>query len=187
MMRVVHNRLGDTNSGAGYGIATTKSSGMAYPAPATYPYDEPQPEIEDFDEDDEQLFNQISRKIDLSNIAKSSAPGRTDRSSFTKMRLDLMENIADNDIMSGISPFPFSTIYGHFSGPAAGGTKSNFAFRVAPGKDLLGTTRGWAQAPDFNPAGDKIGIRNIDDMIDPAIRSLAKSNLMIKMSREDSE
>lgn len=187
MMRAVHNRLGDTNSGAGYGIATTKSSGMAYPAPTTYPYDEPQTEINDFDEDDEALFNKVAKKIDMSNIAKSSTTGRTDRSSFTKMRLDLMENIADNDAMTGITPFPFSTIYGHFTGPAVGGVKTNYAFRVGPGKDLLGTTRGWAQAQDFNPAGDKISIRNIDDMIDPAIRSLAKSNLMIKMSREDSE
>jgi hypothetical protein len=187
MMRVVHNRLGDTNSGAGYGIATTKSSGMSYPAPTTYPYDEPQAELASFDEDDEDLFNQIARKIDMSNIAKSSAPGRTDRSSFTKMRLDLMENDSDSDIMNGIAPFPFSKTYKKFSGPAVGGSTTSFAYRVAPGKDYFGSTRGWAQAPDFNPAGDKIGIRNIDDMIDPAIRSLAKSNLMIKMSREDSE
>jgi hypothetical protein len=51
----------------------------------------------------------------------------------------------------------------------------------------MATSRGWSQAPDYNPVGDKLTMHNIGDMIDPGIRSLSKANLMIKLSKEDSE
>jgi len=186
MMRAVHNPLGDANSGGGYGIIKTKSSGMSYPSQTTYPYHVKSEPIFDFSDEDEEISQKILNKIDYSTRAKGSSPGRTDRSSFTKMRLDLEESIM-NEVMNGITPFPFTQAYSHFSGPAIGGASSNKAYTTRPGKNLKSTTRGWSKSPTFNPAGDKLEMHNMLDMIDPGIRALAKANLMIKMSREDSE
>lgn len=187
MMRTVFNPSGDRNTGGGYGTTKAKFSGRDYPAPSTYPYDEPVEELDDFSEEDEAAFDAISKKIDLSNIAKSSTTGRTDRGSFTKMRLDLMEGSEDSHIMSGMVPFPFSKLYKKFSGPAAGGSSNMMGYKTGPGKNSFGSVRGWSQAPDTNVVGDKLSIRNIHDMIDPGIRSVAKSNLMIKIAQQESD
>ena len=185
MMRVVHNRLGDANAGAGYGTTKTKSSGQSYPAPSSYPYDVVDKNV-DLEDEDPDLVDAVLRKTDMSSIARGPAQHRNDRSSFTKMRLDLFENyLLETEIKQGISPFPFSTLYKHFDGPAAGGFKTNFAYRTGPGKMLNATTRGWSQSQDFDPIGDKIRINDIFDTIDPDKRSLVKTNLMIKMSQKD--
>ncbi len=184
-MRVVHNRLGDANAGAGYGTTKTKSSGQSYPAPSTYPYDVVDDKDDVFAEDPE-LFDAVLKKTGMSSIARGPAQYRNDRSSLTKMRLDLFENlIQELEIKQGISPFPFSTLYKKFDGPAAGGFKTNYAYTTRPGKMFKATTRGWSQAQDFDPIGDKIRINDIFDSIDPAKRSLLKANLMIKMSQKD--
>jgi len=184
MMRVVHNRLGDANSGAGYGTTKTKSSGQSYPAPSTYPYDVV--DNQHVDEEDPELADAILKKTGMSSTARAPAQWRNDRSSLTKVRLDLFESyLHEIDIKQGISPFPFSTLYKKFDGPAAGGSTTNFAYRTGPGKMLNATTRGWSQAQDFDPIGDKIRINDIFDTIDPDKRSLLKANLMIKMSQKD--
>jgi len=187
MFKVVHNRLGDANSGAGYGTTVAKSSGISYPAQSTYPYYEKSEDVDDVEFDYDDMFDDISRKIGLSNIAKGATSGRTDRSSFTKMRLDLMESSEDTHIMQGMVPFPFSQIYGKFTGPAMGGFKTNAAYTTAPGKNLKSTIRGWSQAQNYDPLGDKIEMRHINDLIDPSMRSLAKANLMIKLSSQESD
>jgi hypothetical protein len=186
MMRAVHNRLGDPNSGNGYGTLKPKSSGVDYATQETYPYHEKREPILDISDEDEDLADQILRKIDMSTVAKGPTTGRTDRSTFTKNRLDLSEN-ADVDIMNGIVPFPFSKIYGKFGGPSVGGFSTMKAYTTRPGKNLKSTTRGWSQVQNFDPIGDEIRIENIHDMIDPSIRSIAKNNLMIKLAQEDSE
>ena len=184
-MRVVHNRSGDANSGAGYGTTKTKSSGQSYPAPSTYPYDV----VDDKDDvpaEDPELFNAVLKKTGMSSIARGPAQHRNDRSSLTKVRLDLFENlIQELEIKQGISPFPFSTLYKNFDGPAAGGFTTNYAYTTGPGKMLKATKRGWSQAQDFDPIGDKIRINDIFDSIDPDKRSLLKANLMIRMSQKD--
>lgn len=185
MMRVVHNRLGDANVGAGYGTTKTKSSGQSYPAPSTYPYDVVDEKEYNFDEDPETI-DAILKKTGMSSVARGPAQWRNDRSSLTKVRLDLFESyLHEMEIKQGISPFPFSTLYKNFDGPATGGFKTNFAYRTGPGKMLKGTSRGWSQAQDFDPIGDKIRINDIFDTIDPDKRSLLKANLMIKMSQKD--
>lgn len=186
MMRSVHNPLGDANTGGGYGLIKAKSSGMDYTSQATYPYHVKSEPVFDFTDEDEEVSQKILNKIDYSTRAKGATTGRTDRSSFTKMRLDLEESII-NEETNGMVPFPFSQVYRHFSGPAIGGARTDKSYTTRPGKNLKSTTRGWSKSPTFNPAGDKIEMHNILDMIDPGIRSLAKANLMIKMSREDSE
>jgi len=186
MMRVVHNPLGDANAGHGYGTTVAKSSGKDYTTQGTYPYHEKRDEIEDFSEADEEMFDKIMKKTDMSSLAKGATTGRTDRGTFTKMRLDITEG-ADTGIMSGMVPFPFSHLYKRFDGPAQGGFSSMQAYKTGPGKSLNATDRGWAKSPTDNPIGDKIRINNISDMIDPGIRSLVKANLMIKMPLEDSE
>lgn len=187
MMKVVHNRLGDANVGGGYGTTKAKTSGKDYKTQDTYPYHDSQEDLTDFDEEDQAMFNKIANKIDMSNIAKAATTGRTDRSSFTKMRLDLMEDASDTHIMSGMVPFPFTTLYKKFDGPALGGFSTNQAYKTGPGKNSYGTVRGWSQAPDTNPVGDKLTMTNIHDMIDPSVRSIAKSNLMIKIAQQDSD
>ena len=189
MMRVVHNPLGDPNTGGGYGTIKPKSSGVDYTTQSTYPYHEKRDTVI-ADEDDDDLFDDIMRKTDMSTLPRAATTGRTDRSTFTKMRLDLMEALdapEDDREMSGIVPFPFSSLYKKFSGPAVGGFVPWKIYTTSPGKSFMATTRGWSQAQDYNPVGDKITMNNIGDMIDPGIRSMAKANLMIKMSREDSE
>jgi hypothetical protein len=185
MMKAVHNRLGDPHTGGGYGTTKAKSSGLDYKTQDVYPYHEKQDELEDFDLDDEELFDKIAKRIDLSNIAKPATTGRTDRGTFTKMRLDLMEDASDTKIMTGMVPFPFSSLYEKFDGPALGGFSTNQAYKTGPGRNSFGTVRGWSQAPDTNPVGDKLTMFNIHDMIDPGVRSLAKSNLMIKIAQQD--
>lgn len=188
MFKVVHNRLGDANSGAGYGTTKTKFSGKSYPAPATYPYDVVEKDNDIFDEIESEISGKVLVKTGMSSIAKDASQGRYDRSSFTKGRLDLAENLSEETtIKQGISPFPFSTLYKNFDGPAVGGFKTNFAYRTGPGRSLNATTRGWSQAPDFNPIGDKIRIEDIFDSIDPDKRTLAKANLMIKLAQKDEE
>ena len=120
MMRVVHNRLGDANSGGGYGKITPNSSGLDYSTQSTYPYHEKRTPIEEFSEEDEEISDKIMNKTAMSSLARPATTGRTDRSTFTKMRLDLMEEV-DQGIMSGMVPFPFSHLYKKFTGPAAGG------------------------------------------------------------------
>lgn len=186
MMRVVHNRLGDPNTGGGYGIIKPKSAGVDYTTQSIYPYHEKSNSVLVDDEDDE-MFDDIMRKTDMSSLAKPATTGRTDRGTFTKMRLDMMESVEDDRAMDGITPFPFSSLYKKFSGPAVGGFVPWKIYTTSPGKSFMATSRGWSQAPDYNPVGDKLTMHNIGDMIDPGIRSLAKANLMIKLSKEDSE
>ena len=186
MMKVVHNRLGDPNTGGGYGTITPKSSGLDYTTQSTYPYHEKRTPIEEFSEEDEEISDKVMKKTAMSSIARGATTGRTDRSTFTKMRLDLMEE-ADSGIMTGIVPFPFSHLYKRFSGPALGGFSTAKAYTTGPGKNLKSTDHGWSKSPTFNPVGDKLEMTNIRDMIDPGIRSLVKANLMLKMPIEDSE
>ena len=187
MMRTVFNPSGDRNTGAGYGTTKAKFSGKDYPAPSTYPYDEPVEELFDFTDEDAESFDAIAKKIDMSNIAKQATTGRTDRGSFTKMRLDLAEAVNDSNIMTGMVPFPFSSLYKKFSGPAAGGVSSASVYKTGPGHNKFGTVRGWSQAPNTNVVGDMLTITNLHDMIDPGIRSIAKSNLMIKIAQQESD
>lgn len=186
MMKVVHNRLGDPNTGGGYGTIKPKSAGVDYATQSIYPYHEKRDPIF-VDEDEDEMFDDIMRKTDMSSLAKPATTGRTDRGTFTKMRLDLMESIEDDRTMDGIVPFPFSSLYKNFSGPAVGGFVPWKIYTTSPGRSFKATTRGWSQAQDYNPVGDKITMTNIGDMIDPGTRSLAKANLMIKLSKEDSE
>ena len=186
MMRVTHNPIGDPNTGHGYGTTRTKSAGKSYPAQDTYPYHTKMAPIYDFTEDDEHLADLILSKIDNSTQARSATTGRTDRNTFAKARLYLEENF-EIHADPGIVPFPFQSLYGKFTGPAVGGFRTDKAYTTRPGKNLKSTKRGWSMSQRFDPIGDKIGIHNIDDMIDPAMRSLAKANLMIKLSLEDSE
>ena len=65
MMRTVFNPSGDRNTGAGYGTTKAKFSGKDYPAPSTYPYDEPVEELFDFTDEDAQA------KLTLSSISAS--------------------------------------------------------------------------------------------------------------------
>ena len=187
MMRTVFNSWGDRNTGAGYGTTKAKFSGKDYPAPSTYPYDEPVEALLDYTDEDEETFGDIAQKIDMSNIAKQATTGRTDRGSFTKMRLDLAEAVNDSNIMTGMVPFPFSSLYKKFSGPAAGGVSSASVYKTGPGHNKFGTVRGWSQAPNTNVVGDMLTITNLHDMIDPGIRSIAKSNLMIKIAQQESD
>ena len=187
MMRVTHNPVGDRNTGAGYGTTKTKSSGMVYPTQATYPYHEKREPIFDFDEDDKMQADLVLSKIDGSTQARSATTGRTDRGTLVKGRFYLQESMKDDDIMDGMIPYPFTTLYRHFSGPAVGGFRTDKAYTTRPGKNLKSTVRGWSQAQNFNPVGDKLEIHNLQDLTDPSIRSLAKANLMIKLAKEDSE
>lgn len=186
MIRVTHNPIGDPNTGNGYGTIRTKAAGKSYPAQDTYPYHEKMDTILDFTDEDEIMSNLVLNKIDNSTQARSATTGRTDRGTLVKGRFYLEENF---DMISdlGIVPFPFQDLYGKFSGPAVGGFRTDKSYTTRPGKNLKSTTRGWSKSPTFNPVGDKIEIHNIDDLIDPGIRSLAKSNLMIRLNREDSE
>jgi hypothetical protein len=186
MMKVVHNRLGDPNTGGGYGTIAPKASGKNYTTQSVYPYHEKRDPIEEFSEEDEEMSDAIMRKTAMSSLARGATTGRTDRGTFTKMRLDLME-AAESEIMSGMVPFPFSHLYKKFSGPLAGGFSTAKSYTTGPGKNLKSTDRGWSKSPTINPVGDKIEMRNIGDMIDPGIRSLVKANLMLKMPLEDSE
>lgn len=186
MMRLTHNPIGDSNTGQGYGTTRTKSAGKSYPAQDTYPYHVKMDPIYEFTDEDEHMSDMILNKIDNSTQARTATTGRTDRNTFAKARFYLEESfemVAD----TGIVPFPFQSLYGNFTGPAVGGFRTDKSYTTRPGKNLKSTTRGWSMSQKFDPVGDKIGIQNLRDMIDPAMRSLAKSNLMIKLSLEDSE
>jgi hypothetical protein len=186
MMRVTHNPIGDPNTGRGYGSTRAGAPSRSYPAQDTYPYHTKMDPIPEPSDEDEHLADLVLSKIDSSTRARTATTGRTDRNTLTKGRFYLEENF-EVHADTGIVPFPFQALYGHFSGPAVGGFRTDKAYTTRPGKNLKSTTRGWSMSPRFDPVGDKIGIHNIGDLIDPAMRSLAKSNLMIKLSLEDSE
>jgi len=186
MIRLTHNPIGDPNTGRGYGSIKPGPASRNYPAQDTYPYHTKREPIRDCGEEDAQLADLISNRLDGSTSARTATTGRTDRNTFSKARLYL-ESQLGIEASDGIVPFPFQALYGHFTGPAVGGFRTDKAYTTRPGKNLKSTKRGWSMSQIFDPIGDKIEIHNIGDMIDPAMRSLAKANLMIKLSLEDSE
>lgn len=176
----------DANAGGGYGTIVNKAAGKNYFTQSTYPYHEKLSILDDFDSEDEDTFEKVARKIDMSNIAKPSAPGRTDRSTFTKMRLDIHESVDTLNAMQGMVPFPFSKLYKKFSGPPMGGFSTATSYTTGPGRSLRGTTHGWSKAPDDHTDENSISIYHINDMIDPDMKSIIKSNLTIKKNQKKS-
>lgn len=177
----------DANIGAGYGTIRNTQVGKDYTTQSIYPYHEKLSMLSDYDSEDEDTFEKIAKKIDMSNIAKPATTGRTDRSTFTKMRLDIHEATDTLSAMQGMVPFPFSKLYKKFSGPPMGGFRTDAAYTTGPGRSLRGTTHGWSKAPDaVNDDGSEFSIYHINDMIDPALKAIVKTNLTIKNNQKKS-
>tara|TARA_R110001583_G_scaffold7985_13_gene38987 strand:+ start:25033 stop:25653 length:621 start_codon:yes stop_codon:yes gene_type:complete len=183
---------GDANVGGGYGTTKPKGLGSEYSREQTYPYTEESVgdeedfllDIEEFidqhDLSDFNLSNRLTNKTGSGYVTDDPVRGqRADRASFvSNQRLDISELNRIPVRKGSMSPIPLRSLYKGFSGPAAGGTSTSFAYTTAPGRKT-GTQYGTSRAP-MPIEDDGIRVFNADEIPDPSVRAIMKTRNKIK-------
>ena len=184
----------DPRLGHGYGTLKPKGRGSQYQYAAGYPYkdllqyDIDDDEIDEFVKDylSPEMITTISNKIG-SDAIPSDLPvsrRRVDRSAFvgSDTRLNFYEVNSLPKIKKGIAPFSFKTLYKKWDGPALGGTATNQAYTVAPGRrgGPWGSKDGWSHSPKPNPADAVINVFNPEDIFHHEDLSLEKARLQVR-------
>jgi hypothetical protein len=169
----------DQRAGAGYGFTGRKGFQNPVSAGESFPYSEAdtpyEAEQSALDDDELNLKVLINNRLGYNNLGRPRGDQRADRSTLSKnVRLDLAESESSMGTLTGLVPFPMR----RFDGPALGGSSSNAAFTVAPGR-IDGSPYGWTRGVLSRSIPGQDAPSRFLDAIDPEVRDRIKNKLKI--------
>lgn len=134
-----------------------------------------------YDSDDTDLDNEtldlkamINGRLGYNNLGREPNSQRTDHFTMAKNRLDLAEGEEPMGTLSGLVPFPMRG----FDGPALGGSSSNPAYTVSPGR-IDGSPYGWTRGTMSPMIKGEDAPERFMDVIDPEVRERVRKKLKI--------
>lgn len=172
MPKFVH----DQRTGAGYGFIGRKGFQNPSPAGSSFPYseeDDQEPQ-EELDDETLNLKARINGRLGYSNLGREPSDQRQDFFTMAKSRMDLAESESPMGTLTGMVPFPMRG----FDGPALGGSSSNPAYTVSPGR-IDGSPYGWSRGAMSPMLKGEDAPDRFMDVIDPEVRERVRKKLKI--------
>jgi len=140
----------DSNKGAGYGKTDLRMD-KPRAALSSYPYkDALKKDVDDEEDDpvieDPEVLDRFVAKVNNAFTSADPKMWRSDKAALVhNQRLALPENTMPNQRKNSISPYPFRSLYKHFSGPPIGGNMNQR--NTTHDYFQTGTLKGFASSP----------------------------------------
>lgn len=156
----------DSNKGAGYGKTDLRMD-KPRAALSSYPYKDDLKRDFDEDEDpvidDPEVLDRFVAKVNNAFTSSDPKMWRSDKAALVhNQRLALPENVMPTQRTNSISPYPFRSLYKHFSGPPIGGDMNQR--NTTHDYFQTGTLKGFASSPPEIDTDVDEPVFDLDDM-----------------------